>query len=57
MMIDVEAGGQPYQGMHVDWGTMAQVFLYPPSINRGDEGKGTHGGTREAALHHPQQSA
>jgi hypothetical protein len=33
MMIDVEAGGQKYQEMHVDGGTMAQVFLYPPSID------------------------
>jgi len=33
MMIDVEAGGQQYQEMHVDGGTMAQVFLYPPSID------------------------
>ena len=32
-MIDVEAGGKPYQEMHVDGGAMAQVFLYPPSIN------------------------
>ena len=31
-MIDVEAGGKPYQEMHVDGGAMAQVFLYPPSI-------------------------
>ena len=32
-MIDVEAGGKQYQEMHVDGGTMTQVFLYPPSIN------------------------
>jgi hypothetical protein len=32
-MIDVEAGGKPYQEMHVDGGAMAQVFLYPPSLN------------------------
>jgi len=32
VMIDVEAGGQHYQEMHVDGGAMAQVFLYPPSI-------------------------
>jgi hypothetical protein len=31
-MIDVEAGGQPYQEMHVDGGAMAQVFVYPPSL-------------------------
>ena len=33
-MIDVEVGGQKYQEMHVDGGTMAQVFLYPPTITR-----------------------
>ena len=32
-MIDVEAGGKPYQEMQVDGGAMAQVFLYPPSLN------------------------
>ena len=31
-MIDVEAGGQSYQEMHVDGGASAQVFVYPPSI-------------------------
>ena len=31
-MLDVEVGGKQYQEMHVDGGTMAQVFLYPPSI-------------------------
>ena len=33
VMIDVEIGGQRYQEMHVDGGAMAQVFLYPPSLN------------------------
>lgn len=33
VMIDVEAGGKHYQEMHVDGGTVAQVFLYPPSLN------------------------
>jgi hypothetical protein len=33
VMIDVEAGGKKYQEMHVDGGTMAQVFLYPPIIS------------------------
>ena len=32
MMIDVEAKGRSYQEMHVDGGTMAQVFVYPPSL-------------------------
>jgi predicted patatin/cPLA2 family phospholipase len=31
-MIDVEVNGKPYQEMHVDGGTVAQVFVYPPSI-------------------------
>ena len=32
-MIDVEALGKRYQEMHVDGGTVAQVFIYPPSFN------------------------
>lgn len=31
VMIDVTAGGQRYQEMHADGGTIAQLFLYPPS--------------------------
>jgi predicted acylesterase/phospholipase RssA len=34
VMLDVEAGGKQYQEMHVDGGTMAQVFLYPPTISQ-----------------------
>ncbi len=33
VMIDVDVNGTRYQEMHVDGGTMAQVFLFPPSIN------------------------
>jgi hypothetical protein len=33
VLIDVEANGKHYQEMHVDGGAMAQVFLYPPSID------------------------
>jgi len=33
VMIDVEADGRSYHEMHVDGGTIAQVFLYPPSFN------------------------
>ncbi len=33
VMIDVEAGGQHYQEMHVDGGIMAQVFAYPSGIS------------------------
>jgi predicted patatin/cPLA2 family phospholipase len=33
VMLDVEVGGKKYQEMHVDGGTVAQVFLYPPSIS------------------------
>jgi hypothetical protein len=31
-MIAVEVDGHPYQEMHVDAGTMAQVFAYPSAI-------------------------
>ena len=33
VLIDVDVAGARYQEMHVDGGTMAQVFFYPPSIN------------------------
>ena len=33
VMIDVTVGGTHFQEMHVDGGTMAQVFVYPPAIN------------------------
>jgi len=32
VIIDVEAGGQHYQEMHVDGGAVAQTFLDPPQI-------------------------
>jgi hypothetical protein len=32
VMIDVELDGKQYQEMHVDGGAIAQLFLYPPSI-------------------------
>jgi hypothetical protein len=43
-MIDVEAGGKPYQEMHVDGGATTQVFLYPPSLN--DKLKAMNGGAQ-----------
>jgi len=36
MMIDVEVDGTHYQEMHVDGGTMAQVFLFPPSLTESE---------------------
>ena len=33
VMIDVDVNGVRHQEMHVDGGTMAQVFLFPPSIS------------------------
>jgi predicted acylesterase/phospholipase RssA len=33
MMINVDVGANHYQEMHVDGGTMAQVFLFPPSLS------------------------
>lgn len=32
-LIDVEADGEHYQEMHVDGGTIAQVFVYPAAIH------------------------
>jgi predicted acylesterase/phospholipase RssA len=36
VMINVEVDGKIFQEMHVDGGASAQVFLYPPSLDRGD---------------------
>src|SRR3974390_1888105 len=33
VMLDVTANGQQFQEMHVDGGTIAQSFLYPPSFS------------------------
>lgn len=32
VMIDVTVDGRPFQEMHVDGGTYAQAFLYPPAL-------------------------
>ena len=36
VMIDVGIDGTRYQEMHVDGGTVAQVFFYPPSLHVAD---------------------
>jgi len=33
VLIDVELDGKKYQELHVDGGAIAQMFLYPPSVN------------------------
>lgn len=33
VMLDVTVGGQKRQEMHVDGGTIAQVFIYPPTFS------------------------
>lgn len=33
VLVDVEIDGKKYQEMHVDGGAVAQLFLYPPSID------------------------
>ena len=33
VLIDVAVNGQKYQELHVDGGAIAQLFLYPPSID------------------------
>ena len=37
VMIDVVVDGVRYQEMHVDGGTMAQVFAYPPALHLREE--------------------
>jgi predicted acylesterase/phospholipase RssA len=48
-MIDVEVHGKRYQEMHVDGGTMAQVFAYPAAIRVKDLATAA-GVTRERRL-------
>lgn len=38
VMIDVELDGKKYQEMHVDGGAIAQLFLYPPSVDLSTSG-------------------
>jgi hypothetical protein len=38
VLIDVNVDGTRYQEMHVDGGTMAQLFFYPPSVNLSEVG-------------------
>ena len=49
VMIDVELDGKKFQEMHVDGGTMAQLFLYPPTLEAGRLLK-----RKRSRLHHPQ---
>ncbi|MGF1629280.1 MAG: patatin-like phospholipase family protein [Kiloniellaceae bacterium] len=37
VMIDVEVDGEAFQEMHVDGGAMAQVFLYPATLNLAEQ--------------------
>jgi len=46
VFFDVEVDGKKYQEMHVDGGTMTQVFLYPPSMKLREEAA-ARGVTRE----------
>jgi len=50
VMIDVEVDGKRYQEMHVDGGTMAQVFAYPVSI-RVNEQSAAIGVNRERTVY------
>jgi hypothetical protein len=38
VLIDVEIDGKKYQELHVDGGAVAQMFLYPPSVQIGKVG-------------------
>ena len=49
VMIKVDAGGQPYDEMHVDGGTATQVFVYPAGMKLREVSE-AHGVERERAL-------
>lgn len=38
VLIDVEVDGRKYQELHVDGGAIAQLFLYPPTVDLGRSG-------------------
>jgi hypothetical protein len=50
VMIDVRVDGRTYQEMHVDGGAMAQVFVYPPSLELKELSE-EKGGERERTLY------
>jgi len=50
VMIDVEAEGKHYQEMHVDGGTMAQVFVYPAALSA-EKMQSATGTTRDRSLY------
>ncbi|RYD88004.1 MAG: patatin family protein, partial [Sphingomonadales bacterium] len=50
MMLDVTVDGVRYQEMHGDGGTIAQVFLYPPSLRLKDVGGPSQGRKRTLYL-------
>jgi predicted acylesterase/phospholipase RssA len=50
VMIDVDVDGKHYQEMHVDGGTMAQVFAYPAAVSAARMAAET-GTTRERTLY------
>ncbi len=39
VLVDVEVDGRRYHEMHVDGGTAAQVFLYPPGMTLAEEAR------------------
>lgn len=49
VMFDVELDGTPHQEMHVDGGTMAQVFIYPPNVKLAELSK-SEGGERQRQM-------
>ncbi|MCU0811431.1 MAG: patatin-like phospholipase family protein [Thiobacillaceae bacterium] len=49
VLIEVEAEGRIYHEMHVDGGAMAQVFVYPPSLDLAELSEES-GGERERRL-------
>ncbi len=53
VMLDVTVDGKRYEEMHVDGGTVAQAFLYPPQINLKTE----TGATGSRARRWPTSSA
>lgn len=50
VMFDVELDGKPHQEMHVDGGTMAQVFVYPPNVKLAELSK-SEGGDRQRHMY------
>ena len=56
VMIDANFSDGPHQEMHVDGGTVSQIFLYPPSLDMAAIIKPFLYEGAASGVYHPQRS-